>query len=82
MRIIHLAWELKFYNMSNIQRILVLTKEDLAEQHKDKTLEEIGVTDFKYSVKQFHTEPFVIFVDNTLGTKLLKNRYGNDGIVK
>jgi hypothetical protein len=69
--------------MSNIQKILVLTNEDLNEKHKDKTLEEICITDFNCSIKEFQTEPFVIFIDKVnMGTKLLKNRYGKDGIVK
>ncbi len=74
---------LDYYNMGTTQKILVLTNEDLNERHKDKTIEEIGITDFNYNIREFHTVPFIIFIDKVnMGVKLLKNRYGNEGVVK
>jgi hypothetical protein len=68
--------------MRSIQSILVLSREDLSESSENKTIEEINVNDFSGSIKDFLTEPFAIFVDrDTLKTKLIKNRYGDNGMV-
>ncbi len=69
--------------MSSVQTILVLGREDLIESSKNKPIEEISISDFRGSISQFHTEPFAIFNDRIdTQTRLIKNRYGNDGMVR
>lgn len=68
--------------MGRIETALFLTRDDVLEFHKNKPFEEIEITHFRGGFKQFHEQPFVIFVDKDMRTRLFKNRYGHDGEVK
>ena len=69
--------------MSSVQTILVLGRDDLIESEKNKPIEDITINDFKGSIKMFITEPFAIFNDRIdTQTRLIKNRYGSDGMVR
>lgn len=68
--------------MARIETTLFLTRDDVIEFHKDKPFEEITITSFRGGFSQICEQPFVIFVDRDMRTKLFKNRYGHDGEVK
>ena len=66
-----------------IESTLILNREDLRPHRKDKTFEQIEPSDFKCVLgpnSPIITHGIVMFIDDTnMSTKILKNRYGDDG---
>ena len=61
------------------EETLVLEREDMIENHQGKDILLIGFTDFKISVRPFHENGIILFIDNNGDTKILKNRFGDKG---
>ena len=60
-------------------QVLILGWDDV--QHKVTDINSIELTDVRYSSKPCSTYGVVLFIDDNGQTKVLKNRYGNDGMV-
>jgi len=58
---------------------LILGREDMIDTEKGKNILLIDILDFKISVKPFQTHGVVLFIDDNGHTKILKNRFGDDG---
>jgi hypothetical protein len=72
--------------MAIIGKVLVLRREDLILEAQDKAFKDVRAFDLKFEYmnhgdKSFQWADVVIFVKNDGSTKLLKNRWGNDGFV-
>ena len=61
----------------NISNTLVIFREDLV--NKDKDIRSICYSDIKGSIETFHHSDIVLFIDDNHQTKILKNRFGDDG---
>lgn len=68
--------------MAKVETILVLKREDLLSFYTDTPFEELQITYFRGGFKQFYEQPFVMFIDNDLRTKLFKNKFGVRGEIK
>jgi len=63
-------------------KILTLDRRDLNKTASKKTIEEISHLDFMVTSMQiFFEAAFILFTDDDGRMKVLKNRYGKDGIV-
>jgi len=60
---------------------LILKRRDLRENCKLKHFDDIDMHDFKSRQRMFHVNNLILFIDDGLQTKLIKNRYGYEGIV-
>lgn len=59
------------------EETLILEREDMIKTRQGKDILLIGFTDFKISVRPFHENGIVLFIDNNGDTKILKNRFGD-----
>ena len=66
-------------NKMRKEETLILEREDMIETHQGKDILLIGFTDFKISVRPFHENGIILFIDNNGDTKILKNRFGDKG---
>jgi hypothetical protein len=66
-----------------VQPCLILGREHLTKQCEKKVFNEIEYSDFEGNLRKFQINPIIIFIDNdqNLSTKILKNRFGNNGTV-
>jgi hypothetical protein len=65
------------------EEVLIAFREDLMEGHRTISIEQLEFIHLKVdSMEMFLKQPMVIFVDNDMETKILKNRYGYNGIVQ
>ena len=64
--------------MMNKENVLVIRGDALKKQNKTKLFEDITLFDFNLS-ESFHKASIVIFVDYLGKTKIIKNRFGDDG---
>lgn len=60
---------------------LILERSDLQKQYADKHIVFLSFEHFKKSFNLFYKESIIIFIDNDGQTKILKNRYGNQGVI-
>lgn len=60
--------------------MLIFRRSDLNENCKDVLIEEIGVDCYPNSLDDVYKANIVLFVDGKQ-TKILKNKYGYEGIV-
>ena len=63
------------------EEILILSREDMSDNENSKDITLIDFTDFKISTKHFKENGIISFIDNNGQTKILKNRYGDNGHV-
>lgn len=64
------------------ETVLIAFREDLYEGYRNISMEALDFSHLKVdSVSKFLKQPMVIFVDNDMETKILKNRYGYIGMV-
>jgi len=61
-------------------RTLILTKNDLFLRSRDKSIDDITNNDISLSLDKFKRAEFVIFVEDKYNFKVLKNRFGNNGL--
>jgi len=63
---------------------LVLSREDLFIGRQDKDIEDIEYWDFNVDGgrKFMNEEGLIIFIDETCEVKIIKNRWGKEGIIK
>ena len=61
--------------------IIILHRDDLFEASKDKSIEGIGHLDFDIYHEVVCCNSVIMFIDDTGVCKILKNRYGQAGIV-
>lgn len=63
--------------------VLILGREDLIERSNDIKASYIRISDFKEiahnTMKLFAKQDMIIFVDTNGETRILKNRYGDEG---
>lgn len=62
-------------------KILVLRRNNLIVPSQNKPYEDVEYTDIARSFEPVTQASVVMFIDEFGNTKLLKNRYGNGGIV-
>lgn len=67
--------------MANIEKTLVLRREDLRVGSFTKSISEIKYDDFTTDYDKMCKQSFIIFVDDNMETLLLKNRYGYNGLI-
>jgi hypothetical protein len=61
----------------------IFFRENLIKSSKNKSIENIIYQDFKSNERRlFLVEYVVLFIDTNGDTKILKNRYGKEGIIK
>ena len=66
----------------NLDSCLILEREDLLLNYQDKNIIDIEYHHFKHDPSFFYkSQSIVIFVDNNSETKIIKNRYGYEGLV-
>ena len=63
------------------ETIIFVEREDLLPVYENKDIKDIDYDHFIGNTKSFRLEPFAIFVDRDGTTKLLKNRFGDKGVV-
>jgi hypothetical protein len=61
---------------------LVVFNRDLNKENRKLSISDIEWTHLGISHKSFCKENIVMYVDTDGNTKILKNRYGNKGVVK
>jgi len=61
------------------EQVLILGRDDV--RHKVTDINSIGLNDVRYSSKPCLIHSVVLFIDDDGQTKVLKNRYGNEGMV-
>lgn len=61
---------------------MTIGREQMLDSKKDKDVESIEYVDFRIPyIKQMKNYDFTIFIDDDGSTKVVKNRFGDDGIV-
>lgn len=66
--------------MATIANILIFRREDLLRDRCDKTFDELIYYDFKSDSREtMLTMPVIMFIDDNGETKILKNRWGDEG---
>jgi len=73
--------EIKKKYERNIQSCLVIHRNEVPRSQYKKEFKDIDITSLTTSMKPIAESPFVIFIDKDGSTKLLKNRYGMNGVV-
>lgn len=63
-----------------IDNCVIFTRPDLFLDCKQKLLEDITITDFN-EIEIIRKNAIVMFIDSAGDTKILKNKYGNRGVV-
>lgn len=63
------------------EETLILDRDDLINSSRDKTIADINFMDFKISLKPAREVNIVLFMDDNGESKVLKNRYGDEGRV-
>jgi hypothetical protein len=64
------------------EKVLIAFREDLLEGYRSISINDLEFIHLNVgSMTKFLTQPMVIFVDHDMETKILKNRYGYNGIV-
>ena len=61
------------------EETLILGREDMFETQQGKNILLIDFTDFKISVNKILENGIIVFIDNNGDTKILKNRFGDEG---
>ncbi len=61
---------------------LILEREDLIERYNYVLFEEIEYSHFNISREHLIEKPLIIFIDKAGRTKILKNRFGDQGAVE
>ena len=65
------------------EKTLVLFRKDLNRIGRKKSIEDVQIEDIANSIKPVQRAAFVVFIDDVDGTtKMLKNRSGNNGLIK
>lgn len=71
-------------NQSNhkvmISPSVILFRSDLLEGDKDLSIDCIGYHNFKIEISMTQLSPLLIFVDDNGNTKIIKNRFGDQGL--
>ena len=64
-------------------RCIILRRDDLIKSSEDKPFIDIKYDDFRNEPfdDKFRINEIILFIDNNGQTKLLKNRWGNQGVV-
>jgi hypothetical protein len=64
-------------------RCIILRRNDLRKPSEDKPFIDIKYDDFRSTQfdDKFTINEIILFIDNKGETKVLKNRYGNQGVV-
>ena len=62
-------------------KLLLLTRKELPNYKSDCLFEDINIASFPSYYKEIETHTVTMFVDTNLDTKIINNRYGNNGIV-
>ena len=60
---------------------IILFREDLFPIYQDKSFDEITINDFNFLKREVMICDILMFVDVLGRTKVLKNRYGWEGVV-
>jgi len=61
--------------------VLILSREDLRRDFRKVNIEGIEIYSFNIDKSKFRKESMIIFIDDNLQTKILKSRWGDQGIV-
>jgi len=61
------------------EETLIVGREDLIDNSKSKDILLINFTDFNSSMNPFQNNNIVLFIDDNGETKIMKNRFGDDG---
>lgn len=61
------------------EETLILGREDMTELNQGKNILLVDFNDFKISIKPFHENGIILFIDDNGDTKILKNRFGDKG---
>jgi hypothetical protein len=64
------------------ESILVIDRGDLKKPENQKSIIDINYTDISGSSDPIRTHAFVIFIDDDMRSKLLKSRYGDNGMIR
>jgi len=64
------------------EKVLILGRLDLHPHASKKRVKDVSHIDFLCPVETFYKENLILFVDDNGTTRVLKNRYGDRGIVK
>ena len=62
-------------------KLLVLRRNNLIASAQEKNIEDILLTDIARDLKPLYIASVALFVDENGATRILKNRYGFDGVV-
>lgn len=60
---------------------LILYRSSLAIGSKQLSINDIQFFHFKMTLSEMHKYDIVMFIDNNNTTKIIKNKYGNTGIL-
>jgi hypothetical protein len=60
-------------------KTLIVYKSDLNTSSQNKNIKDIWYEDLKDTNTKFYLNDIVLFLDENLQTKILKNRYGDNG---
>jgi len=66
-------------------KTIVLERSDLSEPYKNLLIEHIELVHMNLNIQELAENSIILFIDNQVGkkipTKILKNRWGDKGIV-
>lgn len=63
------------------ENVLILERDDIIESSKYKNFFDVEFNDFSLSTKPFQLNGIIFFIDDNGYTKILRNRYGDEGNV-